>query len=76
MLQQKLLKSCVYNIFFEFSKADISVSSISYYRYSQYLRQIEFKPKSDFSDPIKSICYDYSIECFYFIFKIGDIVKG
>ena len=39
---------------------------------NQYLRQIEFKPKSDFSDPIKSICYDYSINCFYFIFKIGE----
>ena len=38
----------------------------------QYLRQIEFKSKNDFSDPIKSICYDYNIKRFYFIFKIGE----
>ncbi len=38
----------------------------------QYLRQIEFNYKIDFSDLIKSICYDSNIKCFYMIFEIGE----
>ncbi len=41
----------------------------------QYLRQIEFNYKIDFSDLIKSICYDSNIKCFYLIFEIGEGVN-
>ena len=38
----------------------------------QYLRQIEFNYKINFSDLIKSICYDSNIKCFYLILEIGE----
>ena len=46
--------------------------------YCQYLRQIEFNYKINFSDLIKSICYDSNIKYFYLIFEIGEgvIMKG
>ncbi len=49
--------------------------SIKLYLIKQYLRQIEFNYKIDFSDLIKSICYDSNIKCFYMIFEIGEGVK-
>ncbi len=38
----------------------------------QYLRQIEFNHKINFSDLIKSICYDSNIKYFYLVFEIGE----